>query len=331
MYLLAALILFTQVSQAGAGEIFVASTDLYIIDDVEYKVTGSVPLGKWIYNITISADGEKAYLGASNGVNVLNIKDKTIEGLLTDKPGFVVRVDEKGTRVFVLTNELEEQSDGRAGARPSKIMIHDSRDNSLMRAVELNRIVFDIVCIPEKDRMYCLDLLESELEVLQLTSGATIETIKLGNYGFESKDDNQGFLWRMIRDIRGEKIYIPQGGNEAGLLIVETTTNSVSRIAMEHDAKWRGGVISPDGKRLYLNAVRRLSVFDIERQAEIAWKPLDVPYQEIAIDATGKKLFLANPMYDTGGSVAILDATTLEPVEKVVLPEISPYTVAASR
>jgi hypothetical protein len=103
----------------------------------------------------------------------------------------------------------------------------------------------------------------------------------------------------------------------------------VRRIALGHEAKWRGGVLSPDGKRLYINAVRRLSVFDIATETEIAWKPLDVPYQALDLDKTGKILYLANPMYDTGGSLVIMDALTLEPMSRIVLPELSPFTVAA--
>lgn len=324
----AVLVCFTQVR---ASEVYCASSTLYIIDDAEAKVIGSIPIGKWIYNITISEDGKYAYLGASNGVNIMNIKERKIEGLLTDKPGFVVKIDPQGDRILVLSNDRTVHPDGTVEPMPSRVMLHDASNNALERTIELDRIVFDIVYVPERDRLYCLDIIESELLVIQFTSGAEIETIHLGDFGFDYKEQVQGFLWRMIRDRKGEKIYIPQGGNDAGLLILDTSTNNVRRLALDHEAKWRGGVLSPDGKKLYLNAVRRLSVIDLGMEAELAWKPLDVPYQEIAIDATGKKLYMSNPIYDTGGSLAIFDAVTLEPIERVVLPDASPYAVAASR
>ncbi len=325
----AVLLFSVNIALVRASEIYVASNDVYVIDDGEYRVTQTIPLGKWVYNITISEDGKKAYLGASNGVNVLNLEEKRFEGVLFDKPAFTVKVDDVNNRIFVLTNESRVHEDGVGEADPSKVMILDSRDSGLLRTIQFERLVFDMAIFPEKDRLYCLDILESELEVRQLTSGAHIETIKLGDYGYEDKNTNQGFLWRMVRDKSGEKIYIPQGGIESGLLIVDTASNSVRRISFEHEAKWRAGILSRDGKKLYLNGVRRLSVFDLEKEVEVAWKPLDGPYQEIAIDATGSKLYLTNPMYDTGGSVAVLDAETLEPLGRVVVPDASPFSVAA--
>jgi len=325
------LLLSAGFTQAFAGEALVGSTDLYVIDDVDFEVAATVPLGKWIYNITVSDDGRHAYLGASNGLNVYNISERKFEGLLTDKPAFVVKKDAAGNMLYVLTNEREMLTDGTAEAKPSKIMVHNSRDAGLVRSIELDRLVFDIMIIPENDRLYCLDIIYSELEVRQLTSGALIERIYLGNYGYVNKDDNQGFLWRMIRSKNGERIYIPQGGNEAGLLVVETSSNSVRRIALEHEAKWRAGLLSPNGKKLYLNAVRRLAVIDLAKEVETAWKPLDGPYQGMAIDRSGKKLYMTNPIYETGGSVVILDAGTLEPLGRVVLPDASPFSIAVSR
>jgi DNA-binding beta-propeller fold protein YncE len=313
---------------ANAAEIYVASTSLYIIDDTESRITASIPLERWIYNIAVSPDGRYSYLGVSDGVHIVNVKDRKVEGLLTDQPGLVLSLDEKSGRIYVLTNERRELPGGDVEAMPSKVLVYDTKGNVLLNAIDLGRIIFDIAVVPERDRLYALDLLGSELAVFQLTSGALIETLSLGSYGYPDKDENQGFVWRMVKDPRGTRIYIPQGGRESGLLVLETATSSIRRIPLPHEAKWRGGVISPDGAKLYLNAVRWLSVIDLRTEQEIAWRPLDVPYQGIALDREGKKLYLVNPMYDRGGSLAILDAVSLEPLGRVLVPDASPYSVA---
>lgn len=326
--LFALLALFGLSAGAHAGEVYVASTNLYVIDDGENKVTASIPVQRWIYNITISPDGRYSYLGASDGVHVVDVKKRKVEGLLADQPGFAVALDEKGGRIFILTNERRELSDGNVEAMPSKVLVYDMKGRGLLKTVELDRVIFDIAVVPEKDRLYCLDLLGSELEIIQLTSGALIETLPLGSYGYKDKDETQGFVWRMLKEPAGARIYIPQGGSESGVLVLDTATNHIKRIPLPHEAKWRGGVISPDGGKLYLNAVRWLSVIDLRREEEIAWKPLDVPYQGIALDREGKKLYLVNPMYDQGGSLAILDAASLDPIGRVLVPDASPYSVA---
>ncbi len=320
--------LAVQFAPVSGGEVYVGARTLYFLDDESGKVTASIDIERWINNITVSQDGKKIYIGASNGVNIVDVKTRTVEGLLTDMPGFTVEIDKAGERIYILTNDRKILPDGTVEAMPSVVLVYDLKDRTHLRTIELNRIVFDIEVVPELDRLYCLDLLDSELKVIQLTSGAHIETIYLGDYGFAFKDTIHGFLSRMIRQPDSKKIYIPQGGDESGILVVETTSNSVRRIPLDHEAKWRGGLISLDGKKLYLNAVRFLSVFDVETEKELAWKPLDVPYQGIAIDDSGTKIYLVNPIYDEGGSLAIFDAKTLEPVYRILVPNASPFTVA---
>ena len=322
--------LFAQFTFLHGGEVYVGAKKLYVIDDESGKITATTSIERWIYNITVSPDGKHLFVGASNGVNVVDVREKTVEGLITDMPGFVVKIDAEGNRMYVLTNERKILPDGTAEALPSKVLVYDLESRGFLRTIELNRIVLDIEVIPEQDRLYCLDLLASELKIVQLTSGAHIETISLGNYGIAYKDQIHGFLWRMNRQPGGRRIYVPQGGDEAGVLVVETTTNSVRRIALDHGAKWRGGVISPDGKKLYLNAVRYLSVIDLEKEVEIAWRPLDVPYQGIAINGTGEKIYLANPVYDEGGSLAIFNAETLDPINRIRVPDATPFSVAVA-
>jgi len=234
---------FAQTTLLRGGEVYVGARTLYVIDDEGGKITAEVPIEKWIYNITVAPDGKTVYVGASNGVNIIDVESKTTKGLLTDKPGFTVEIEKAGNRMFVLTNDTNILADGTSEALPSKLLAYDLKNRTLLRTIELNRIVFDIEIVPEQDRLYCLDLLDSELKIVQLTSGAHLETIALGDYGFEHKDQNHGFLWRMVRAPGSDKIYIAQGGDQAGVLVVETTTNSVRRIALDHGAKWRGCVL----------------------------------------------------------------------------------------
>jgi len=319
---------FAQSTYLHGAEVYVGATTLYVLDEESGKIAGEIPIDRWIYNISVSPDGKTVYAGASNGVNIIDVETRTIQGLLMDKPAFTVEIEKESNRMFVLTNDRKVMPDGTAEAFPSKLLVYDLSSKTLLRTIELNRMVFDIEIVPEQDRLYCLDLLDSELKIVQLTSGAQIETLDLGDYGYEHKDQNQGMLWRMIRDKDSNKIYIAQGGNQAGVLVVETTTNSVRRIALDHEAKWRGGVLSPDGKKLYLNAVRFLSVIDLEKEAEISWVPLDVPYQGMEIGDRGEKLYLINPVYDTGGSMAIFNAKTLAPLYRILVPDASPFTIA---
>jgi DNA-binding beta-propeller fold protein YncE len=322
------LVMFTQVQ---AGEVYVGATTLYFIDDVENKVTASLPLKRFVNNINVSKDGSKAYVGTSGGVHIIDIKTRAVEGLLTDKPGFTVELDDVNGRIYVLTNDRKVLPDGTAEALPSKVLVFDAKTRDLLKTIDMNRMVFDIEVVPEQDRLYCLDVLDAELKIVGLSTGAHVETIYLGDYGIIFKDQVHGSLWRMKRMPDGTSIYIPQGGDQAGILVVATATNSVKRIALDHGAtKWRGAVLSPDGKRLYLSAVKNMSVIDLEREEEIAWKTLDVPYQGIALDRSGEKLYLVNPIYDEGGSVAIFDTRTLEPIKRIRVPGASPFTIAVS-
>lgn len=327
-FFLAIMAIAVQFAPISGGEVYVGARTLYFLDDESGKVIASIDMERWINNLTVSPDGKKIFVGASNGLNIVDVETRTVEGVLADLPAFTVEIDKAGERIYILTNDRKILPDGTSEAFPSVVLVYDLKDRTHLRTIDLNRIIFDIEVVPELDRLYCLDLLDSELKVIQLTSGAHIETIYLGDYGFAFKDTIHGFLSRMIRQPDSKKIYIPQGGDESGILVVETTTNSVRRIALDHEAKWRSGLISPDGKRLYLNAVRFLSVFDVETEKELAWKPLDVPYQGMAMNESGTRFYLVNPTYDEGGSLAIFDSKTLEPVYRILVPNASPFTVA---
>jgi len=49
------------------------------------------------------------------------------------------------------------------------------------------------------------------------------------------------------------------------------------------------------------------------------------------IDETGKKLYMLNPVYDEGGSLAIYNAKTLAPLYRILIPDASPFTIAVQR
>jgi DNA-binding beta-propeller fold protein YncE len=328
--LFAAAALLTPNTKGLAGEVYLGAATLYVIDEKEGRIEASIPVGRWIHDIAVSDDGRIAYLGTSRGVEVVDLDEREIRGIIGDLPAPTIVLDDENHRLYVLTNERVEKENGTMEALPSMVQVYDTLDRGLLQTIELERIVFDITVIPDQDRLYCLDILDSEIKVVKLSSGVALEIIRLGNYGFEFKDEVQGFLWRMIHRPGENRIYVPQGGKDAGLLVVETATNSVRRIPVGHEAKWRGGVIAPDGRRIYLNGVRYLSVIDLEREAEVTWRPLDVPYQGIALGPEGKRLYLANPVYDEGGSLAVLDAGTLDPVTRVVVQDASPFTVAVS-
>jgi hypothetical protein len=122
-------------------------------------------------------------------------------------------------------------------------------------------------------------------------------------------------------------LVIPEIGIEAGLWILRPG-QAADFIALGHEAHVRGGVVSADGRYVYLGALDHVAKIDLVEKREVAWVGLDVVHQRIALSDDGRRLFLTAPVDGEEGALTVLSADTLEQVHRIPVRNASPFVLA---
>ncbi len=304
---------------AAADLIYLTSNQIQIVDTEAGRVVGAIDLGRsLVRDVVFSRDGKTAYVAHSKGISCVDVAASRVTDTLSD----VVVSD------LILVHDTGElYSLQHAAGRPSEAVVYDTATGREIRRFQIVNRAWDVAVPGMGDRLYTSSIRENRVHVYDKRTGTSRGALQALSPVTEA--DANTYIIRTLASPDGRWVYVVLNGEKAGIRIVDAVTDEAVRtIDLDHPAYVRDAALSPDGTRAYLSAIDHLSVVDLATGAEIAWLAVGLPHQGIAVSPDGERIYMANPIYGEGGSVTIIDATKLEVIGRVEVPEISPYLVA---
>jgi DNA-binding beta-propeller fold protein YncE len=302
---------------AHAERAYVTSNQVKIVDDELGQVVGGIDLGKSVVrDMAFSADGKTAYLAHSHGIAVVDVDASTVSATWSDRAVNDLVLDEDGGLLYSLQHKSGE---------PYEVVAYALASGDVAHRHVVDHKALDLVVTG--DRVLTTNIGRGTVTPYDRVSGEATTAVEIS--AGPSTDELGTYIIKSLLSADGSRIYVVLNGEAAGVVVLDPATSTmVDRVELGHPAYVRDAVLSPDGTRLYLAALDHLSVIDLVAKSEIAWVDLGVTHQGIDVTADGSKLFLVNPVFETAGTVAVVDTESFEVLARIDTPDISPYRVA---
>ncbi len=307
------------VTSADAARVYVTSNQVKIIDDVAGDVVGTIDLGKsYVRDMVFSADGSTAYVAHTRGVAVVDVATSAVTANWSDWTVSDLALDDAGGTLSTLEHK--------AGSG-YRVVTYDVSTGDTVRSYAVDNKALDLTAPPAGGRVFTTNLHRGVVTSYDRLTGEAGSTLDVAPSA--TPDELGTYIIKSLISPDGGTIYVVLNGERAGITTISATTGETTgQILLGHPAYVRDAVLSPDGTRMYISALDHLSVVDLGTGTELAWVDLEVTHQGIAVSPDGSRVYLVNPVYDTSGSLAVVDARTFELVKRISVPDISPYRVA---
>jgi len=317
---LAAVCLLLAGSARAAGNIvYTASNTIAVVDVDKGEVLKEVPLEHFITDMVFSDAGDVAYIAASNGVTVLDARTHEIKGHLTELPAKTLELSPDNAFLYVMDHPVVRKDDGTQEGGAYRIEAVDLSLGKIVHTEVLGKDYYDFFLAGDGRTIFALRYAVNEIDVIDTERWEKIRTIKV---------EAEAPLWKSIGSRESGELFIPEYSPEARLWVLNTRNDEARRVVLGERVKLRGIARSTETGRIYLLSLGRLLVVDPAAGKLVTKKELDTPYSAISVSRDGKQVYLTNPVYQSGGSISVLDAESLEVIKVIDLPTISPFTVA---
>jgi len=302
---------------ASAERVLVASNAIWEVDTVAGSARELAPLGLFVKDLAVDAAARTAWAATSDGIVEIELVTGETVRTLGDAPARSVELAEAAGKLYgMFTMGPDAPPEIRA------FSLADGRQvGSSPLAVGTTGIRWD----PAADSVLGLEHGERSLELRDAVTLSARDVISLpasvATPGVSTLAPEV-----LVHDASGT-IVVPEMGGEGGLWVVRPGADA-EWIALGHEAHFRGGAITADGRFVFLSALDHVSKIDLELGREVAWVGLDVVHQRIALSHDEASLFLTVPVTGEGGALSVLSAESLLPTGRIPVPEISPFALA---
>lgn len=308
-----------------SDKVWAASAHIRIVDTLAGTVVAGIDLQKALSGIVFTPDGATAFVASSDGVLQIDAASNRVLGKLTGHPARHIALDDSGTRLQVLEHDVVIEPNGVREILPFRMVVKDVKSGQTISEEEIgHRILY---ALPSVDGRRSLVITEPG-EVLiggpgdKLSGGRSLDLVQ----GLDSVSE---LRVREMVATHGTHAYVPVEGTPSRVLDVDLKTGAVTAISLAEHVSIRGLAVTPDGKRLVVDAVRLCALIDLETTHAVTKSvPLDASHQGVAISADGDWAFLANTVDGNGGAVTIVRLDPLEVRGKIHLDDISPWVIA---
>lgn len=313
----ALLVSFLCAAPGSAERVLVASNAIWTVDTDTGSARELAGLGLFVKDLEVDAAGQTGYAATSEGI--LEIDLVTGETLRTfgDGPARYLELDEASGKLFGMFTLGK-------GVAP-EIRAFSLADGQQLGSSSLPLGTTAIHRDAVENAVLGLEHGGRTLHLYDATTVSARSVIELpdrvGKSGVNTLAPEV-----LVHESSG-MIIAPELGAEAGIWVVRPGA-AAEWIALGHEAHFRGGAITADGRFVYLSALDHVAKVDLEQKREVAWVGLDVVHQRIALSADESSLFLTVPVTGDGGALSVLSADTLEPVGRIPVREISPFALA---
>jgi YVTN family beta-propeller protein len=267
-----------------------------VIDTASKKVIDSIPFREYPRFITVTRDGNRAYVGVSNGaswvISVIDTKSKTciatipIEGSL-----YALTITPDGKQVY-------------AAASRGRVLVIDTEKNQISKTISVGNYNYGIAVNPTGTQVYVT--YDGHVSVIDTQSQAIIKTISVGNHPNRA-------VHTVAFTPDGTQAYVGQQGH---ISVVDTSKKEVTATIDTGEFCFLEGVaFTPDGSRAYLArsdiftgkelfdvAIINTTTHQIVKTILIKEKPLG-----ITITSDGKEVYVTNSRHDT---ISVIDTKT---------------------
>ena len=309
---------------AAAGEsgneiVYTASNTIAVVDVGAGEVLKEVPLEHFVTDIVFGSAGDRAYVATSNGVMVLDTKDYTVLSRLTDLPVKTLELSPDNTVLYAMDHPVLVKEDGSPKGGDYQIKAIDISTGKTVHSYVLGEGYYDFHLAADGRTLFALKSQSKEVDVIDTNSWQKMRTISI---------DADEPLWRSAGSREKGELYIPQYGSKGYLWVLDTGNDNVRKVELNEELRLRGIAFSSETNRLYLLSLGHILVIDATEGKVIKRASLDTPYQGMSCSNDGKKIYLSNPVYHKGGSIAVVDGESLA-IEKIIdIPTISPIAIA---
>ncbi len=313
----AALISILLPSVASADRVLVASNAIYEVDTGSSSVREVAKLGLFVKDMVVDAAGTSCFVATSDGILEVDLASGETTRVFGDGSARSVELDATSERVYGLfTHGLGELPDLRVFSREDGSVLRSSPLPASTTTLGWNATTGSVIGLEHAVRsVHVYDASTSEGRS-DIALPARVGKPGTGTLSPET----------LVHAASGMMV-VPELGEEAGLWIIRSGSDA-EWLALGHEAHFRGGAFTADGRSVFTDALTHVATVDLLEGREVKWVALDAIHQRIAVSADGSSLFLTVPVDGKEGALSVLSAETLKPIQRIPVPNASPFAMA---
>ena len=312
---------------ASAEVLYVASTDVLVIDSASGAKLGSIDVGQFVFDIQFTRDGTRAYLATAGGVIEVDATRHAVRERLTATPAFRLSLAAGDRQLYILGNQVRRLANGRQEPLPSEITVYDLVARRVTRSQPVGMRAEE--CVVLGDDVVVSQPSAFQLRQISTTDGSAVRATPLRHQA--PGDPQPGFLYGLALSADGERIYVAQAAaSEPVIHVVDRQSGATRELPFAHgEAFVTGLVAAPDGGELLVSTRNHLAVLDAASGAERAWIALGGAHYGMALGGDGRHSYHTLAAYDEqGGAVTVVDLAAGRVERTIPVAGMSPAAIA---
>jgi len=305
--------------------VWAGSAHLRVVDVAAGQVVAGVDLQKSITHIAFTPDGTRGFVAASDGVREIDVQTHAVKAHLTKHPARRLYPSADGSKLFVLEHEVKMLESGAREVLPFRLKTIDLATGGVLGEETIGQKILAAVPSLTKDRLHTVLTQAGDLKTApmgaKLADAARVELPEPVAAGF-------GMRPYVAISPDGRFVYVPMEGKIGHVLAIDRTDGSARAISLGEPLLLRGLAVTPDGKRLVVNASAVALVVDIASGKVQGKVELGAQHIDAAVGTDGRRAYLAQTIDGTGGAVTVLHLDKLKVQGKIHLGDISPWVLA---
>jgi YVTN family beta-propeller protein len=248
---------------------------------------GSIPVGRILNAIAVSADGTRVYV-SNYGDDTVSVIDTATNRVLTNIPvgdqpkGVAISPD--GTHVFV------------SSFRSDIVSVIETATDRVLTNIPVENNPTGITVSPDGTRVYVSNQESQRVSVIDTVTNRVLWNIPVG-----------GAPRGVAINPDGTRVYVANS-NSGTVSVIDTATDRVVTNIRVGDRPY-GIACSPDGTRVYVTIYGddTVSVIDTTTNRVVTYIPVGSYPTDVALSPDGTRAYVANHLDDT---VSVIDTAT---------------------
>lgn len=308
--------------------IYAGSAHLRVVDVAVGQVVQGIDLSRALTDIAFSADGEKAYLAGSDGVRMVDVESGKVIAQLTQSPARQLIVINGGDLLGVLAHDVV-MKDGHPTPTAFRYDIVDTVRQKVLKTEVIGERVLGVV--PSADPATASLVLFESGEVRLIRGGSPLsgdgKAVDLAA-GLTPEKGRLVMRPYFAVSADGQTAFVPVEAVPARVLAIDLAHGTTRALSLGEASYLRGLALSPDGKTLIVNAMKKLVTMDVASGKILGSVELDGAHLGVAVSADGRRAYLAQTVHENGGAITVVSLDGLRVQGKIHLSDISPWVLA---
>jgi len=308
--------------------VWAASTHVRVIDAAMGQVVSGAQLSHAINDMAFTADGRRAFVASSDGMYEIDVETTKLGAHLTTSPARQVLIAPDGKSIGVLEHDVVVGKDGARTVMPFRWKTVSLDDGKVLSTETAGDRVLAVA--PGYGTHASVVLFEAGV-VMLVPAGQALEK---GGRALDLAGGQEPLAFgKMIPrqyltvNHEGTRAYFPVEGTPSRILEVDLVAGTSRAIALGGQLHLRGLALSPDEKKLVVNAMRSMVVVDLVTAKVTGSIELGAAHTGAVVSEDGSRVYLAQTVDEKGGAVTIVGLDPLRVQGKIHLDDISPWVI----